>query len=44
MEDPKVNKGVRIIYLTLIGSDNIVSLTPLEVSESDNLLYYVSME
>ena len=44
MEDLEVNKGVRIIDSTLIGPDNIVILTPLEVSGSDNLLDHVSME
>ena len=38
MEDPEVDEGVRIIYSTLTGLDNIECLTPLEVSGSDNLL------
>ena len=44
MEDPEVSKGVRIIDSTLTGPDNIVSLTPLELSESDNLLDHVPMK
>ena len=44
IEDPEVNKGVRIIDSTLTRPDNIVSLTPLEVSGSDNLLNHVPME
>ena len=44
MEDPEVNKGVRIIYSTLIGPYNIESLTPLEASGSDNLLDHVPIE
>ena len=44
MEDPEVSEGVRIIYSPLTRPDNIVSLTPLEVSGSDNLLDHVPME
>ena len=44
MEDPEVSEGVRIIGTTLTGLDNVVSLTPLEVSGSDNLLDHVPME
>ena len=44
MEDPKVSEGVRIIDSTLTKPNNIVSLTPLEVSGSDNLLDHVPME
>ena len=44
MEDPEVSEGVRIIDSTLTEPDNIVSLTPLEVSGSDNLLDHVHME
>ena len=44
MEDPKVSEDVRIIDSTLIEPDNIISLTPLEVSGSDNLLDHVPME
>ena len=44
MEDPEVNEGVRIIDSTLTGPDNIVSVTLLEVSGSDNLLDHVPME
>ena len=44
MEDPEVSEGVRIIDSTLIGPYNIVSLTPLEVSGSDNFLDHVLME
>ena len=43
-EDPMVGEGVRIIYSTLTGPDNIESLTPLNASGSDNLLDYVPME
>ena len=44
MEDPRVSEGVRIIDSTLTRPDNMVSLTPLEVSGSDNLLDHVPME
>ena len=44
MEDHVVSEGVRIIDSTLTGPDNIVSLTPLELSGSDNLLDHVPME
>ena len=44
MEDPEVGEGVQFIFLTLTGSNNIESLTPLEVSESDNFLDHVPME
>ena len=39
-----VGEGVRIIYSTLTGADNIESLTPLEASGSHNLLDHVPME
>ena len=39
-----VDEGARIIDSTLIGPDNIESLTPLEASGSDNLLDHVPME
>ena len=44
MEDLEVSEGVRIIDSTLIGPNNIESLTSLEASGSDNLLDYVPME
>ena len=44
IEYPEVSEGVRIIDSTLTGPDNIVSLTPLEVSGSDNLLDRIPME
>ena len=44
MEDLEVGDGVRIIDSTLTGPNNIESLTPLEASESDNLLDHVPME
>ena len=44
IEDPEVNEGVRIIDSTLTRPEYIVSLTPLEVSGSDNLLNHVPME
>ena len=44
MEDLEVGEGVRIIDSTLTGLDNIESLTPLEVSGSDNFLDHVPME
>ena len=44
MEDPEVSKGVIIIDSTLTGPNNIVSLTLLEVSGSENLLDHVPME
>ena len=44
MEDPMVGEGVRVIDSTLTGLDNIESLTPLEVSGTDNLLDHVPME
>ena len=44
MEDPKVGEGVRIIDSKLTGPNNIESLTPLEASESDNLLDHVHIE
>ena len=44
MEDHEVSEGIRIIDSTLTGPDNIVSLTPLEVSGSDNFLDHVPME
>ena len=44
MEDPEVREGVRIIDSTLTRPDNRVSLTPLEVSGSDNFLDHVPME
>ena len=44
MENHEVSEGVRIIYSTLTGPDNIVSLTLLEVSGSDNFLDHASME
>ena len=44
MEDPMVGEGVRIIDSTLTGPDNIESLTPIEASGSDYLLYHVPME
>ena len=39
-----VGEGVRIIDSTLIGPDNIESLTPLEESGSDHFLDHVPME
>ena len=39
-----VDEGVRIIDSTLTGPNHIESLTPLEASESDNLLDHVPME
>ena len=44
MENPKVGEGVRIIDSTLIEPNNIVSLTLIEASGSDNLLDNVPME
>ena len=44
MEDPEVSESLRIIHSTLTRPNNIVSLTPLEVSRSDNLLDHVPME
>ena len=44
MEYSEVSEGVRSIYPTLVGPNNIVSLTPLEVSGNDNLLDHVPME
>ena len=44
IEDPEVNEGVGIIDSTLKRPDNIVSLTPLEPSGSDNLLDHVPIE
>ena len=44
MEDLEVVEGVRIIYSTLTGPDNIESLTPLEASGSNNLLDHVPIE
>ena len=44
MEDPVVGEGVRIIYSTLTGLDNIEILTLLEARGSDNLLDHVPME
>ena len=44
MEDPEVNEGVRIIDSKLAGLDNIVNLTSLEMSGSDNFPDHVPME
>ena len=44
MEDLEANEGIRIIDSTLTGPDNIVSLTLLKASGSDNLLDHVPME